>query len=401
MAVDGTISTCASGFLEPGPIAVDSAANLYVVDEGDNTVRKVAQGATTIIAGGGASYQDAVLATLSGFNSLAGVAVDAAGTVYVTDAGNSIVVALTPYSAPCTYAVQPAAFVATVGGGTESLSIQTGTACPWTVSGLPAWIEGPAGGTGPGTVTLAIAPDSAASRAATFSIGGARVSVSQNGAAEPALSIVSAASYQAGPVAPASLAALFGSGLASASISIHDAQGNDLTAEILYASDAQINFVVPPAAALGSGLLNIQTPGGLLSTSIEIAAISPGIFALNPSGLAAADALLIANGTRNYEPVFQLESGAIVPAPIDLGPPGTQVYLEIYGTGLRAAGTAGVVVTIGGIPSAVTYAGTQGVYPGADQIDVLVPRGLAGAGLVPIQVTAAGIAANQVLIAFQ
>jgi uncharacterized protein (TIGR03437 family) len=239
-------------------------------------------------------------------------------------------------------------------------------------------------------------------RATNFSIAGSNVSISQEGSAEPVLRIVSAASYQPGPLAPASLAALFGAGLGGASVSIHDAQANDLAATTLYTSASQINFAIPPGAALGSGLLNVQTAGGLLlSTPIEIAAVSPGVFSLDSAGLVAADVVRVSGGIQTLESVYQMENGALVPRPIDLGPPGDQVYLEIYGTGLRAAGTAATVAIIGSVPASVTYAGPQGTYLGTDQINLLIPRSLAGAGLVPIDVTAEGVAANQVYVAIQ
>jgi uncharacterized protein (TIGR03437 family) len=42
----------------------------------------------------------------------------------------------------------------------------------------------------------------------------------------------------------------------------------------------------------------------------------------------------------------------------------------------------------------VSYAGSQPVFAGEDQIDVLLPRSLAGKGDVTIQVTVDGQAAN-------
>jgi uncharacterized protein (TIGR03437 family) len=146
----------------------------------------------------------------------------------------------------------------------------------------------------------------------------------------------------------------------------------------------------------------VQTAGGLLlSTPIELVAVSPGVFALDSAGLVAADVVRVSGGIQTFESVYQIENGALVPRPIDLGPPGDQVYLEIYGTGLRAARTAATLVITGTVPAIVTYAGPQGAYLRTDQINVLIPRSLAGAGLVRINVTAAGVAANQVYVSIQ
>jgi hypothetical protein len=54
--------------------------------------------------------------------------------------------------------------------------------------------------------------------------------------------------------------------------------------------------------------------------------------------------------------------------PIDLGPPSTSVYLELYGTGIRGrTSLSEVSVMLGGVSLQVTYAGAQITYPGLDQ----------------------------------
>jgi uncharacterized protein (TIGR03437 family) len=60
-----------------------------------------------------------------------------------------------------------------------------------------------------------------------------------------------------------------------------------------------------------------------------------------------------------------------------------------------------VSVTIGGTPATVTYAGPQGTYPALDQINVLVPSSLAGAGVVDLNLVVDGIAANTVKVRLQ
>jgi uncharacterized protein (TIGR03437 family) len=126
------------------------------------------------------------------------------------------------------------------------------------------------------------------------------------------------------------------------------------------------------------------------------------LFVLNASNLAAAIAVRVAaDGSQVVEQVYAVNGGAVVAAPIDLGAATDQVVLEIYGTGIRAAGTSGVKVTIGGIALPVQYAGAQGGFDGLDQINVILPRSLAGKGSVTIQVTANGIAANSANVSVQ
>jgi uncharacterized protein (TIGR03437 family) len=57
--------------------------------------------------------------------------------------------------------------------------------------------------------------------------------------------------------------------------------------------------------------------------------------------------------------------------------------------------------TVGGKASQVLYAGPQGQYPGDDQVNVLLPRALAGAGVVRIELTVDGRPANAVTLIIQ
>jgi uncharacterized protein (TIGR03437 family) len=74
----------------PAGIAVDSAGNLYIADTANSCIRKVSGGIITTIAGrgsGGLGFGDGGPATSAFFESVWGVAVDAAGNVYVSDPG--------------------------------------------------------------------------------------------------------------------------------------------------------------------------------------------------------------------------------------------------------------------------------------------------------------------------
>ncbi len=75
----------------PIVIATDAAGNLYVADNVNNAIRKISTtGVITTIAGTGtAGYNgDGIAATSAKLNSPYGVAVDAAGNIYIADAFN-------------------------------------------------------------------------------------------------------------------------------------------------------------------------------------------------------------------------------------------------------------------------------------------------------------------------
>jgi hypothetical protein len=73
----------------PGGVAVDAAGNLYVADTNNNRIREVSSGVITTVAGGGASFGDGGPATGAQLFNPYGVAVDAAGNLYIADSGNS------------------------------------------------------------------------------------------------------------------------------------------------------------------------------------------------------------------------------------------------------------------------------------------------------------------------
>ena len=84
---------------QPKSVAVDAAGNVYIADAGNGVIEKVTpDGNLSVIAGGGALTPSTVAgpATLVALNGPSGVAVDAAGNVYIADTGNNFVEIVTP-----------------------------------------------------------------------------------------------------------------------------------------------------------------------------------------------------------------------------------------------------------------------------------------------------------------
>ncbi|PHX60030.1 MAG: hypothetical protein CK520_01445 [Actinobacteria bacterium] len=84
---------------QPKSVAVDTAGNVYIADAGNGVIEKVTPGGNlSVIAGGGATPPSTTPgpATSATLNGPSGVAVDAAGNVYIADTGNNFVERVTP-----------------------------------------------------------------------------------------------------------------------------------------------------------------------------------------------------------------------------------------------------------------------------------------------------------------
>ena len=75
--------------IRPAGVAVDAAGNLYIADSGSHRIRKVSGGVITTVAGGGSEFGDKSPATSARLSFPRGVAVDPAGNLYIADTGTS------------------------------------------------------------------------------------------------------------------------------------------------------------------------------------------------------------------------------------------------------------------------------------------------------------------------
>ncbi|MGJ5816304.1 FG-GAP-like repeat-containing protein [Paludibaculum fermentans] len=193
--------------------------------------------------------------------------------------------------------------------------------------------------------------------------------------------------------------------LAGASIKLVDSAGVEFAAKLYSASKTSIRFIVPDAAAGAATLTLTAADGQVWSTAVQIANVSPGLYSVNAAtGLAQGYLVRVdPDGTQTALEFTTTnpDTGAQDPVAIDLGPDGTQVFLVLYGTGLRfvSAPEAGTV-TVGGEASAPAIAANPG-YPGLDEMRFLLPRTLAGRGDVDIAVTLDGATSNTVKVRVQ
>jgi uncharacterized protein (TIGR03437 family) len=186
------------------------------------------------------------------------------------------------------------------------------------------------------------------------------------------------------------------------SVAILDATGASTPAPLLYVSVGQVNFLIPDSVALGPATVTVTSGTQAVATGqITVTALAPALFTLNSSNLAAAYAQCISSGgTQTVEDPFQVVNGAIQAQPLNLNAC-AQTILQLYATGLDTATAANVQATIGTTTATVQSAGRGGMWPGLDEVDVVIPSSLAGAGSVPVVITAGGLSSNTVNVTIQ
>ncbi len=248
-------------------------------------------------------------------------------------------------------------------------------------------------------------PGGGTSTPITFSIGRLATAV-------PATSFVNST------VTPDSIVALFGTGLATGTqvatslplpvsllgttVIIRDSLGGEQMAPLFFVSPGQINLLIPANTAAGLATLVVKSGDNVVAVgSLTVAPVNPGLFTANATGqgVVAGVALRVTSIGQAFEPLYRFEGSQAVPVPVDLGPQTDQVYLVIYGSGLRGAGLTTVKATVGGVDVPVLFAGAAPGLAGVDQINLgPLPRSLAGRGPVDLILSAGNLASNTVRV---
>jgi len=232
------------------------------------------------------------------------------------------------------------------------------------------------------------------------------------------LAIINAASG-GDVIAPGSIAAAFGrqigastvsatslplpNTLGGVSIDVTDSANAMGMASLFYVSPNQINFVVPDSTKTGTATVKIL--GGAnspQSAMVQVAKVAPGLFTANGAGVGVAAAIairrIIATQTDEEVPVFHCDANGCSSTGVEMGPD-AQVFLELFGTGIRGrTSLANVTATIGGENVDVLFAGPQGQFPGLDQVNLSLPQNLHTRGETDVVLTVDGLVANKVRV---
>jgi len=394
----------------PQGIFVDQGSNLYVADTGANRVLVYPNTETAPTAGMAATYvigPQSFTATSGTLSAPQDVAADSSGDIFISDGGNNRIL------------VYPSLVFLPVSGGTPS-----GVVGQSTVSGTSANWDSPDGLATADSLNrpIGIYVD----RQDTVYVGdGGNSRVLQF--LKPATVVNAASNALTVPVAPGSIASLYGSGLAGGTagattttwpLTLLNRQVvvNDQNAAPLdYLSATQTNFQVPSNTPLGTQRVAVRLAdtGELVAGgSFLIQSAAPGIFTVNTQGSGQAAVLnqdYTPNSASNPAPVGSIVSiygtgqGQVSPAipdgtPAPLGSLSQTVAVPTTSAQSCLNSPNSMCVAIGSAFGAVSFTGLAPGFIGLWQINVMIPAG-AGTGSLGLRVVIDGSTSNLVTVA--
>jgi uncharacterized protein (TIGR03437 family) len=398
----------------PQGVFVDTAFNLYVADTGANRILVFPNTQGAPIAGmpagiviGQSSFQTVSGSSGTNLNSPADVAVSRDGQIVVADFGNNRVLVF-----PSLVFLPTTDGVATAVVGQSNMQ---GTSANWNGSNGSITAEGlsaPAGVYLDRQSTLYIA-DWGNNRVAHFL---------------RAAAVVNSATFQASvPVAPGSLAVLFGTGLADDTATAASAPwstsllkrevvvNDDIRSPLYYLSPTQTNFQVPWGSPVGANRIAVRVAdtGELMAGgTLNVGSTSPGIFTISQDGKGQAAAVNEdgrVNSASNpatkgsYISLYGTGQGQVSPAVLDgaaaLASPLSKAVTVLTADAKSCiASQPAMCIAIGTGFGEIQFSGLTPGFVGLWQINVKIPADVPS-GNVPVRILLNGTPSNTVTVA--
>jgi uncharacterized protein (TIGR03437 family) len=432
---DGGVATVAN-LWSPTAIAFDSAGNYYIADNGNSRIRKVDTAGiiTTFVgASGGAS------GTAGKLDHPNGLSFDASGALYIADSNNARVARYVPPSdftnvagnnfagfagdggqANRAQLNKPAGIAMDAAGNIYLADTNNSRIRKITTDGIITTIAGGrftgySGDGGDATSAQLNVPRSVA----VSPNGTVYIADTGNHAIRvltptfPAIGGVSNAASGTARISPGALASIYGTGFGTSTFTADDGRPwptsttnlvgvkvNDAAVPLYYVSPGQINFQVPwSTPTTGTVNIAVTVNGGSSNVAaVPVATAAPGLFVL-PSGAA------IVQNTPSYS----------LNDPSNPAPAGSTIVAYLTGTGPVAPAvkdgtpastdtlswaTSAYSAKIGSEAATVSFAGLTPGFIGLAQMNIVVPSTL-GPGVYPLSVTIDGQTSNSGTIAVQ
>jgi uncharacterized protein (TIGR03437 family) len=432
---DGNIQTVI-GFGQQGPPAAsvpadqaaigyvssmvfDTNGNLIFTDAYQCSVRKwtPSTNLVTLIAGAGscANSPDGAQASSSPIGSISGIVLDSDGTMYIADYSNSsirtvnsagVLGTFVPVASPAGLAVDSTGHFYTALVNTVVMIAPSKIMTVIAGSGLNGY-------DGDGKPALQAALQSPQSPVAgpsgnIFFVDGDRIRELIH---PPQVnSVVNAASFVSGPVAPGEMVTVFGTvvgpgsftglqlspnGTVSNNLGATQALFDGIAAPMVYADQLQTSFLVPYEVAGKTSTQFTIAFNGVASNAValDVAPAAPGIFAA--AGGKGQGAILNQDGSSN-SPANPAAKGSVMvlyaTGAGQTNPPGQDGVLA---GSVAPKPVLPVTVEIGGMPAVVQYAGgASGLVAGVMQVNAVVPAGVASGSAVPVTIEVGGISSQ-------
>uniref|UniRef100_Q02B28 NHL repeat containing protein n=1 Tax=Solibacter usitatus (strain Ellin6076) TaxID=234267 RepID=Q02B28_SOLUE len=376
-----------ASFNNPTALAVDAAGTVYVTDQSNQRIRRIDTGGviTTVAGNGNAAFSgDGGSATAASLNYPGGIVLDSSGTLYIVDSVNQRVRKVSGTT------------ISTVAGtGTAGFSGDGGAA-------LQAQLNNPFPITADGSGNLYVGD---VSNNRVRKITGAST---RPGPTITSAGVTNAASFQTG-IAPGGIITIFGSNLGASAGQIVTAPGAPWPPQVGGVSVTMDGVTAPVYRVLnlnGQEQLSVQAPwsisgknsvvvavttgAGTSQVTVPVLGAQPGIFILDGASSGATHSDGSIAGASN--PAARGET--LVLYLTGLGPvQNTPASGDAASTTTLSPTVIKPAVTIGGFDSAVIFSGLAPGFIGLYQINVTVPAAVA-TGTVDLTVLSNGVTSN-------